>query len=154
MFIGHFPAGYLAMRAARARGHVMMWGLIGAVAPDLDMLAFHFWYDGAVHHHNFVTHRPAVWAGITVVALLGLWLGRQPWAFAMLAFGAAGLLHMCLDSIVGQIAWGWPFSEAAAPLVVVSATHDWWVMSFLTHWTFGVELIVCATALLVWWRRS
>jgi inner membrane protein len=59
---------------------------------------------------------------------------------------------MALDSIAGQIAWGWPATHHAAPLVAVPATQDWWVMSFLLHWTFTVELVICAAALLVWWR--
>ena len=72
MIIGHAPAGYLLACACDRsffRDPVMFWAIvIGAVAPDLDMLWFLFVDRGAVHHHTYLTHDPTVWA---VVLFLG-----------------------------------------------------------------------------------
>ena len=102
-----------------------------------------------MHHHSYLTHRPALWLSLLVVALL---VRRWHLGAALSAQSLGAVLHMALDSIAGQIAWGWPATHHAAPLVAVPATQDWWVMSFLLHWTFTVELVICAAALLVWWR--
>lgn len=147
MFIGHLPGGYLAARALWRKGqkHLIIATLIGSVLPDIDMLWFYFVDHGSTHHHTYITHRPAVWAAI---ALIGLAL-RKP---VITAVGLGGLVHMALDSIVGAIAWGWPFTNASAPLVVVPATHENWILSFLTHPTFLVEIALFASALTLYLR--
>ena len=144
MFIGHLPGGYLFARTLWRNSPriVFIAGLIGAVLPDIDMLWFHFVDHGAVHHHAYITHRPAIWAAILMVGVL---LRNQ----IVIALGAGGLVHMVLDSIAGAIAWGWPFSDVSKPLVVVPATYDHWVMSFLTHWTFQVEIGLTFVAMVV-----
>jgi inner membrane protein len=53
----------------------------------------------------------------------------------------------------GAVVWGWAGFGFSGPLVVVPATQDHWILSFLVHWTFGVELVLTAIALIVLWRR-
>jgi inner membrane protein len=117
--------------------------MIGAVLPDVDMLYFFFVDNGMTHHHTYVTHRPAVWAALLGLSLL---LRRHPVTRPIWAMSLGGLLHMVLDSVVGAIDWEWPFFVWGIPLVTVPATFDWWVMSFLAHWTFGIEVLICLTA--------
>lgn len=69
---------------------------------------------------------------------------------AMVGFGA--LVHKCLDSIAGAVSRGWPIVDTPVTLVQVEATHDHWIKSFLSHWTFKVEIGVCSLALIIWWR--
>lgn len=149
MFIAHLPAGYIAAQLTRHKW--VFWGVMaGSILPDLDMLWFYL-VDGAqIHHHSYLTHRPALWAFVLIV---GLTLRKRAFGFFLTGVGFGGLLHMMLDSIVGAIAWGWPLTDANAPLVVVPATRDWWVMSFLTHWTFLVEIVICAVAFTLWLRQ-
>ncbi|MFT5631565.1 MAG: inner membrane protein [Gammaproteobacteria bacterium] len=144
MFIGHLPGGYLVARTLwrdtpRA---IMVAALIGSVLPDIDLLWFYFVDQRAVHHHEYITHRPAVWAALAAIGTVF----HKP---ITLALGVGGLVHMALDSIAGAIAWGWPFSDVSRPLVVVPATHDHWVNSFLNHWTFQVEIALTLLALFV-----
>ena len=150
MIIAHLPAGYLAARAAGLQGAVFAGFIVGAVAPDLDILWFYLVDARAHHHHGYLTHRPALWA---LAVLVGLLLRRRfPWAL-----GLGALLHVSLDSIAGQIAWAWPFSDHTASLVAVQPTHDHWLNSLMAHWTFKVELIIVFSALAVLardiWRR-
>ncbi|UZD92558.1 metal-dependent hydrolase [Cognatishimia activa] len=146
------PAGYLAACVTEklTRLRVLFWAvIIGSVFPDIDMLWFHFVDQGAHHHHGYLTHRPAIWAG---VAILGLCLRN----FAVSGFGIGALLHMALDTIAGAIAWGWPFSNKSSTFVIVQPTHDHWLLSFLWHWTFKVEIalsLLALTVFLVRWRN-
>lgn len=150
MFIAHLPAGYLLSQTHPTLKRHRFWVMAGAVLPDLDMLYFAFIDAGSTHHHSYLTHRPALWACGVVLALM---LHRHGAARRLLAQSLGALLHMLLDSVVGAINWGWPAWTFSAPLVVVPARYDWWVMSFLTHWTFAVELVICLSAACLYAQR-
>ena len=149
MFIAHLPAGYILSRVHPALRRNRLWIMLGATVPDADLLVAIFVHHGTVHHHSYLSHRPAFWLAL---CLLGLLLGRYRFAKPLAALGLGGLLHVSLDSVAGAIAWGWPLSAHVVPLVVVPATQDWWVMSFVLHWTFVVEVLICSTTLILWWR--
>ena len=150
MIVGHLPAGYLAACALErgfAHDRVLWWALVaGSIAPDFDMLWFLFVDHGAVHHHSYLTHDPAVWIALVLV---GLTFGRR----ALIGLGLGGVLHLALDSIVGAVTWGYGDWSWQAPLIEVPATQSHWVLSFLLHWTFAIELVVCFAAVIVFWRR-
>ncbi|MCC1493288.1 metal-dependent hydrolase [Cognatishimia sp. F0-27] len=148
MMIAHLPAGYLLATGLDGRvATLAFWGvLFGSIAPDLDMLWFFFVDQGASHHHGYITHRPAFWL---FVLLAGVVTRNRFIAGA----GVGALFHLLLDSIVGEIAWAWPISDATWPLVIVPATQNHWILSFLFHWTFLVELVVLACAALVFISR-
>ncbi|MEO0745665.1 MAG: metal-dependent hydrolase [Pseudomonadota bacterium] len=147
MIVGHLAAGYLAARGLAAIGAGALFGgmLIGSVLPDIDMLWFALVDQGRVHHHDYLTHRPVVWAGLLCV---GLALRRA----SVIGVALGALLHLALDSIAGKIAWAWPISDAATPLVIVPATQAHWLLSFIFHWTFALELALCALALALFVR--
>jgi inner membrane protein len=146
MLIAHLPVGYVVARLSKVP-RAVFWGLlIGSVLPDFDMLWFLFVDHGSVHHHSYLTHRPLVWIVLTIVGVLAS-------SRLIMGIGAGALLHMLLDSIAGQIAWGWPFSHDTVTLVVVPATHSHWILSFMAHWTFAVELVLCVVALWIWMRK-
>ncbi len=145
MMIAHLPAGYLCARGLRVSGASLplAWGVIvGSIAPDLDMLWFVLVDGGAVHHHSYLTHRPALW----FMVLVGALMVRSK---AFIGVGLGALLHVSLDTIAGSIVWGWPIWPEPVTLVHVPPTHDHWVQSFLAHWTFRVELAILATAAFV-----
>lgn len=153
MFIGHLPAAYLALKPFQRHLPPMAFGaaLVGSVLPDVDMLWFYLVDDRAHHHHAYLTHRPVLWMQLWLLGmLLRRFAPRLGIIMAMLATGA--LIHMLLDSIAGAIHWGWPVAGAPITLVEVQPTHDHWIKSFLSHWTFKVEIAICLLAALVWWR--
>ena len=153
MIIGHLPAGYLIARGLDRsfdRDPVIWWGiLIGSVAPDLDMFWFYVVDGGTVHHHTYLTHDPTLWAG---VLLAGFVLSSR----ALIGCGIGTLLHMSLDTIAGAISWGFGDWSFSGPLIVVPATQDHWILSFVLHWTFlgDVLLVVLALVTLVRARRK
>jgi len=153
MLTAHLPSGYVLGRLAPAGRGLMVAALIGAVLPDFDMLWFHFVDQGQIHHHRYWVHVPVFWAAITAVTLpvLGLWARR--WLPMAVMFFAALLLHLLLDSISGGILWGAPFSDHLFALVEVPATQPHWVLSFLLHWTFLLELGIWGSAFYLWRRE-
>ena len=152
MFIGHLPAAYVVARLTshKTTKSERLAFLIGSILPDVDMIWFYLIDNRQTHHHNYLTHKPAVWLTVLVIGLL---FRSQKLGRVAIAVGLGGLLHMGLDSIVGQVTWLWPFSSFAHPLVTVPATQPWWVMSFVLHWTFAVEVVLTIWALILW-RRS
>ena len=154
MFIGHLPGAYLLVRPFSERLPAALFpaAMVGSVLPDIDLLAFYFVDNRAHHHHDYLTHRPILWAGML---LAGLALRRWRPGAVLAGLGLGGLIHMALDSIAGKIAWAWPLSDFARPLVAVPATRSHWILSFLIHWTFLVEIAVClaAAAMFLWLRQ-
>lgn len=79
-------------RVGRWRGPLLAAAVVGAVAPDLDMIRFHLLEHGQVHHHRYPTHIPAVWLMIGA-ASLALPPRLRRLAMAFLAGVALHLLH-------------------------------------------------------------
>lgn len=161
MLIGHLPAGYLATTLALDRLEVdaaqrkklLAVGLVCSVLPDVDTLYFYL-VDASRHHHSLLPHQPLFWLALAGGALLIARAARSSFAARAAWIGGGNLLlHLALDSIAGRIQWGWPFSEAYLTLVAVPARYDSWILSFLTHWTFALELAVVVAAGGLWWHR-
>jgi inner membrane protein len=162
MIIGHAPSGYIA--ATLLHGRLFSSGVsarafiiasvLGAVAPDLDMLYFHLIDQRQHHHHSYFSHWPVVWLGLLALSLLLLRLRRGSQA-AMLAvaFSGMGVLHLLLDSIVGDIWWFAPLLDQPFALFSVPALYKPWWLNFLLHWSFALELALWLWALLLYRRR-
>lgn len=154
MFIAHLPAGYLVSRWM-ARGQprrkaLIVTGLVASVLPDADLFWFYLVDARQTLHHAYVFHWPLFW-----LALAGLGWGmarllHRPDLLPFLKVALACLLlHMALDSVAAEIGWLRPFSDRELHLVEVPAGQSWWVMNFVLHWTFAVELAITLFAALV-----
>lgn len=149
MFIAHLPAGWLlARRFDDRRARVAF--LAGAVAPDLDLIWWYLVDGGAVHHHRYFTHLPLVWVLAALGASVLLRAGSRPIALALCG---GVLLHIALDSVAGDVAWLWPFDQRLFSMVTVPTTDAHWLVSFATHWTFGIEIALVVVAAAVALRR-
>lgn len=158
MLIAHLPAGYLIGKRL-GRGHpaatgLIATGLVASVLPDLDLVWFYLVNDRQNLHHEFVFHWPLFWVALALIlSLISKGLGwRQAFPFIGVAL-ASLLLHMVLDSVAAGIGWLMPFSDAQINLVVVPARYDWWVQSFVLHWTFLLELAICGWTAFVFARN-
>lgn len=151
--IAHLPAGYILGHMTRSKGAVLGAVLLASVLPDFDMLWFHLVDGGSVHHHRYWPHVPAFWAAVAVIILPLISLFKRPWLLPAILCFAAILIHLILDTLVGDIMWLWPASDAFVRLATVSPTHSHWMLSFLFHWSFAVEVVITLTALLLLRQR-
>jgi inner membrane protein len=148
MIIGHLPAGYLLTRRLDPR--LVGWGLLGSVLPDFDLFYFYLVDGRSRSHHAYWPHLPAYWlAAALLLALLAPLLRRRAWLAVPAVLVANSLVHLALDTIAGGIRWLYPWSLDYVRLTVVPARFDWWLMSFIFHWTFLLDLALCAWA----WRE-
>jgi inner membrane protein len=153
------PAGYICSKWLYPRfvsvpvdyRKYLLCGLIGSIAPDLDLLYFYLVDHRQHHHHSYWTHYPVVWLGLTVAAFLYYRYGRQRIkAVLLLVLSFNGFMHMVLDTLVGDISWFAPVSDRAYSLIMVPARFDPWWLNFVLHWSLLVEVVIMATALGIW----
>lgn len=155
MIIGHLPAGYILSRSlsniASACGVsarlFIIAGVLGAMAPDLDMLYFHLIDQRQHHHHSYWSHFPLVWGAILLFSLLFLSVAkdkRRPLLVSIFALN--GFVHLLLDSLVGDVWWLAPFVNQPFALFTVPTHYSPWWLNFVLHWSFLVELALVVTA--------
>ncbi len=157
MITAHLPAGYVLYRLL-PRGYqnapwILPAALLGAILPDLDLIWFYFIDERAVHHHRYWVHIPGFWLAIAAINLPLIKVVWPRFMPAALAFFAALLVHICLDSVVGDVLWLWPFSTEMFALFTVPASHDSWILSFLTHWSILFEVAIWIAAAALFWTR-
>lgn len=162
MLIAHLPAGYVTSKLLFARLRApgaafrpfLCAGLLGAVAPDMDKVYLYLADDMRHQHHTLWPHFPIVWTGALLVSLIWFHTARSstPAALAVI-FAINGLLHMVLDTVVGEIWWLAPFVDRPFSLFTIPARHHPWWLSDMLHWTFTFELAIVAWAIYLW-RRS
>jgi inner membrane protein len=159
MIIGHLPAGYiiskLFVRHAEPMGvsakAFMGLGVIGALAPDLDMFYFHIIDHRQHHHHTYFTHYPIVWLALLAASLVWFFTSSKKNSAACAAiFSLNGFVHMILDSIVGDIWWFAPWGSAPFAFFSVPALYKPWWLNFLLHWSFAIEIAVTVWAIYLW----
>ncbi len=145
MITAHLPSGYVVARGLpRGLPHALPVALVAAVFPDLDLLFFYLVDGRGFHHHHYWVHLPAFWLALGVVAVplaARAGYGRQAALFVAVVF-----LHLALDTVAGGVAWLWPVDDRLFTLAVVPARYGHWVLNFLFHWTFLLELAVWAWA--------
>ena len=172
MIIAHMPAGYLLMKAishrfepARAKA---LWacGLLASVLPDIDILYFYAvkFLNGnsPTNHRFFFTHWPLFWLVLLGGAALALIFLKKRHLVAYPLVTLAGVsLHLVLDILGAPIFYLAPFSWEPVQLVTVPSVYSWWLMNFLRHWIFLVELGICGLAAVTWlvglwlrWKNS
>lgn len=161
MIVAHLPTGYLlgvALERLRPLAcSPRLWlgsALLGAFAPDLDMLYFHLVDGGQQHHHRYWSHWPVVWFSLLALAVLA-W-SRAPqvrWPALAVLFSLNGCVHLMLDSVVGDIWWLAPWVDQPFALATVTARYSPWWLNFILHPSFLLELGLLASALWLAWRR-
>ncbi len=163
MLIAHLPASYLLTRKMLQLPGIafdihflrplMVAGLVAGVFPDLDLLYF-FLVDHQQHlHHDYWTHLPLFWTLLFAAAITASAVKRSRRLFNLSLIVYANLiLHMLLDTVVGKIKWGGPLSDRVFYLFEVPARFTPWLLNFVLHWTFGLELLLLISA--VWIYRQ
>ena len=163
MFIAHLPAGYVLTRRLldlTPAGHalsrrILALGLLASVLPDFDLLYFYLIDNRQTLHHLYWPHLPVFWLAPPALSLLICAITRnRTLTLVSLVFHANVFLHLVLDTVAGHILWLYPFHPDSVVLVDVPARYGWWVWNFVLHWTFGLELLICAWAVAIFTRSK
>ncbi|MDA9207846.1 metal-dependent hydrolase [Octadecabacter sp.] len=154
MITAHLPSGYVVGRLWAKAPLVLPAAVLGGILPDFDMIWFYLIDDRAFHHHRYWVHIPAFWAAIAVIALPLVTVCARHYLTAACAFFAALLTHVCLDTIAGDIMWHWPWSTKFTHLVTIPARYESWVLNFVLHPVFVLELLIWAAAIFLFWKRT
>ena len=56
-------------------------------------------------------------------------------------------IHLILDSVAGGILWLYPFSDLSYALIKVPSRYSFWVLNYVFHWVFYLEIFLVLTAL-------
>ncbi len=107
------------------------------------------------HHHKYFTHWPLFW--LILIACSAVWIryaSRAKFGLVALTFALGGLLHMVLDSVVGDIWWFAPFVDEPYSMFTVQARVQPWWLNFIVHGSFVAELVICAWAVVIYRRRG
>jgi inner membrane protein len=155
MFLAHLPAGYLMARRLAPRltrdpsqaRRLTAICLVASVLPDIDLIYFYLIDGRQTLHHDYWTHIPSFWLLATGAAVALFRIARTPVPWAAVAALLAGvILHLALDTVTGGIAWLYPYDTGRAALIDVPARFDWWVLNFVLHWSFVLEIAILAWA--------
>ena len=159
MFIAHIPVGYLTTKfrlrrctdlSTKEYKVLLSLGLIASVFPDFDMIYFYL-IDNRQHlHHSYWTHLPLYWVAITALGLLvAVVIKNRSFmlSFQIVSLGIFG--HLLMDSMAGRIRWFAPFSKYGVALVDIPSKYGWWVLNYLLHWSFVIELLLAGIAVYV-----
>ena len=147
------PVARIAEAAALPFGDVFvtpMAAIAGSVAPDLDLIWFYLIDNRQIHHHRYLVHVPLACALVLMPLVALVHRFARPLLPAMIAFSLALLLHHLLDTPVGGILWLWPWDDRLITLVTVPARHTPWILNFLLHWSFILELVIWGIAGYTW----
>ena len=157
MFIAHLPAGYLltTFLQRKLQTTAYLWiGLVASVIPDLDMLYFYLIDDRQTLHHHYWTHLPLFWTALWIITIfIGHAFKRRNIFVITTIIYCNLILHFVLDSFVGGINWLYPFIDHDLFLITVPATREFWVWSFMFHWSFLVEITILLLAILLFFNN-
>ena len=153
MITAHLPAGYLTARITARSGSLIMVGLAGGIFPDLDLIWFYTVDDRQIHHHHYWVHIPGFWLMLAPALLLIIRLIRPTLLLHLVVFLCAIGVHICLDSIAGDIKWLWPFSNQFYSIIEVPSRWPHWILNFMLHPVFLLEVMIWGIAIYSY-RRS
>lgn len=160
MLIAHLPSGYLLAHWIHkkipqyVKYKEMMWvTLSGAIFPDLDLFYFFFIDQQQHHHHIYFMHWPIIWFSLAFITWMMRRFKKTKILFLTQCFFFAGVLHVILDSLVGDIWWLMPWVDQPFALATVEAISEHWWISFILHWSFLVEIVICLFALRLWLQK-
>lgn len=147
MLIAHAPAGYIVNRTFnKARNQnisFLKFGLIFSLWPDLDLIYFYFFDKKATFHHLYFAHLPfaLLICLLLVIPFKHLKVFQRIKNYYYL-FLINWFVHLILDTFTGGIAWLYPLSNKVFTLIVVPAVYSHWIISFILHWSFVIEIII------------
>ncbi|WP_332605099.1 metal-dependent hydrolase [Acinetobacter sp. ESBL14] len=164
MFIAHLPSGYLLAKFLRSKLkniHISKKSffsivIAGAVFPDIDLFYFYLFDDRSVHHHKYFLHWFSFWIPIFLISLMySKWSKyTSKKAYLLMLFSGGGLLHISLDTFVGDVWLFAPFIDKSYVFFEVTPRYQPWWLNFILHWSFIVEIMITALAVCIYQKSK
>lgn len=163
MFIAHLPAGYLLSKYFKSKieTNLISWktiifiGLLGSILPDLDLLYFYLLDDRQHQHHSYWTHIPIFWLGIyACTASVFIAVKNKKLLLISTFLFCDIILHLILDTVSGGILWSYPLNSQYFVLLTISPQYNWWLLNFIFHWSFALELLILSLVLLFYMKSN
>jgi len=150
MLIAHIPSGYIISKIYKQeKKSVVVSSLIFSVWPDLDLIYFYL-FDSSVSHRHFFPHLPIVMVVAFIITLPLYWMKLfEKMRIYYVLFFVNWLVHLILDTVTERIFWLYPVSNHGFQLIEVPAVFNHWIISFVLHWSFAIELTIVAFALIL-----
>jgi hypothetical protein len=130
MYYAHLPAGYVSSKilfkkfekSRVACNAFISWGMIGAIAPDFDLIYCFFIDQAHRHHHQYFTHFPLFWLTLVLISFLWLRFDHKHGRSSALAFifTLNGFIHTILDTAVGYMYVLKPFVDMDKPFTLAN----------------------------------
>ncbi len=157
MVFAHIPSGYLLANLFVQKRKWPTWllwlGMLGATFPDFDILLAEFTTHDMIGHRVSPMHFPIVWALVAAILLTIILLTKQKsWLPAWGVFFSAAMLHLVLDTLVGDIYWLAPFSWTPIHIISIPSHHAWWLADHVLHWSFLFEIGIIVAAAIIFFR--
>ena len=163
MFIAHLPSGYILAKVLNKKVKQTQIStklffaiiMIGAIFPDIDLFYFYLLDNRSVHHHKYFLHWFSFWIPIFLISYLYLRNSHYRSKFGLIVtlFSGAALLHIGLDTFVGDVWLFAPFIDQAYVFFEVTPRYEPWWLNFILHWSFFVELLICCVALTIYLNK-
>lgn len=164
MFIAHLPSGYILAKfldkklkqTKISKKAFFIIIMIGAIFPDIDLFYFYLLDNRSVHHHKYFLHWFSFWIPIFVIAYfyLKFYKRNSKLAFVICLFSSATLLHIVLDTFVGDVWLFAPFIDKPYVFFEVTSRYKSWWLNFIFHWSFCVEVFICISALNIYLKTN
>jgi LexA-binding, inner membrane-associated putative hydrolase len=151
MFVAHLPAGYIlskyfASKCSVSEGSkklLLYCGVVGSILPDFDLLYFYLVDDRQHTHHSYWTHIPIFWFSALFLSICCMTIFKSSRVLRNILILLLNIvLHLTLDTVAGGIRWLYPFTDNDYVLFEVQAKYGWWVLNFILHWTFVLEVSI------------
>ena len=152
MLVAHMPAGYITAKALKKESkpaHIIA-SLLFSIWPDLDLLYFYIFDKTKTFHHTYFTHLPVALLAALIVTLplFRLKFFEKIKVYYILFF-TNWLIHLILDTFTGGIMWFYPFDKTLVLFIKIPAVYKSWILSFITHWSFGIEILIIAVSVIL-----
>lgn len=163
MFIAHIPSGYIyavsiikSIKKTAIPTHLIIFSaVLGSILPDFDLIYFYLIDHRQTHHHKYITHWPLLWISLVFISYLiyAFSSHKKLGLLSLIAFSSC-MIHIILDTVVGDIWWFFPLIDKPFALFTVNALYKPWWLNFILHWSFALELVICSFAAFIYIKRK
>ncbi len=153
MLIAHLPMGYIIYKkfSPESNYFFLAIALFFSALPDIDLIYFYL-FDRSEHHHKLFPHIPLFWiCSFSIFFLLRNKFSKE----FTLVFKIAVIsvfIHLLLDTLVGYIWWLYPIVDKSFFLIEIPNKYNHWIINFIFHWTFIIELLIVTYAIFLFFR--